>query len=157
MTMSSQSNKVVVIGGGIQGCETAFFLAKRGQNVTLIEKDRIGRHASGVNAGGVRRLGRDIHEIPLSLAAMDIWQNLYQEIGEYAEDFHPCFYLKVAVDEAGRELGLTRAANLIEAGFTHEVWVEDDVIQTRLPHLSTPTHGGLIVCLLYTSPSPRDA
>ena len=97
--MSSQGNKVVVIGGGIQGCATAFFLAKRGQNVTLIEKDRIGRHASGVNAGGVRRLGRDILEIPLSLAAMDIWQNLYQEIGEYAEDFHPCFYLKVAVDE----------------------------------------------------------
>ena len=96
--MSSQGNKVVVIGGGIQGCATAFFLAKRGQNVTVIEKDRIGRHASGVNAGGVRRLGRDILEIPLSLAAMDIWQNLYQEIGEYAEDFHPCFYLKVAVD-----------------------------------------------------------
>ena len=77
--MSSQGNKVVVIGGGIQGCATAFFLAKRGQKVTLIEKDRIGRHASGVNAGGVRRLGRNILEIPLSLAAMDIWQNLYQD------------------------------------------------------------------------------
>ena len=115
---------MVVIGGGIQGCATAFFLAKRGQNVTLIEKDRIGRHASGVNAGGVRRLGRDILEIPLSLAAMDIWQNLCQEIGEYAEDFHPCYYLKVAVDEAGRELGLMRAENLREAGFTHEVWVK---------------------------------
>ena len=145
MTMSLQSKKIFVIGGGIQGCATAYFLAKRGQNVTLIEKDRIGRHASGVNAGGVRRLGRDILEIPLSLAAMDIWQNLYQEIGEYAKDFHPCFYLKVAVDEAGREIGLMRAENLSRAGFTHEVWVEDDYIQARLPHLSTPTEGGLLV------------
>ena len=143
--MSLQNNKVVVIGGGIQGCATAYFLAKRGQNVTLVEKDRIGRHASGVNAGGVRRLGRDILEIPLSLAAMDIWQNLHQEIGKYAEDFHPCFYLKVAVDEAGRELGLMRAESLRSAGFTHEVWVEDDFLQARLPYLSTPTHGGLMV------------
>ena len=145
MTMPPQSNKVLVIGGGIQGCATAYFLAKRGQNVTLIEKDRIGRHASGVNAGGVRRLGRDILEIPLSLAAMDIWQNLHQEIGECSEAFHPCFYVKVAVDEVGRELGLMRAEKLSRAGFTHEVWVEDDYIQARLPHLSTSTHGGLLV------------
>ena len=44
----------------------------------MLDKDHVGRHASGVNAGGVRRLGRDINEIPLSLAAMDWWHQIDQ-------------------------------------------------------------------------------
>lgn len=137
--------RTVIIGGGIQGCATAYFLAKRGQPVTLIEKDRLARHASGVNAGGVRRLGRDLAEIPLSLAASEIWHNLHTEIGEAANAFHPCFYVKVALDEEGRELGLKRADNLQKAGYKHEVWIEDDDIKDRLPQLSAPTFGGLLV------------
>ncbi|WP_315982018.1 FAD-dependent oxidoreductase [Aliamphritea spongicola] len=55
---------VIIIGGGIQGCSTAYQLAKRGVDVLVLEKDRVARHASGVNAGGVRLLGRDIAEVP---------------------------------------------------------------------------------------------
>ncbi|MEM8759324.1 MAG: FAD-dependent oxidoreductase, partial [Pseudomonadota bacterium] len=55
---------VVIIGGGIHGCSAALHLAARGHAVTLLEKDSIGRHASGANAGGVRRLGRATAEVP---------------------------------------------------------------------------------------------
>ena len=65
---------IVIIGAGIQGCATAFFLTQRGQPVIVLEKDHVARHASGVNAGGVRRLGRDIAEVPLSLVARDWWR-----------------------------------------------------------------------------------
>ena len=143
--MQAHNDRVVVIGGGIQGCAAAYFLAKRGASVKLIEKDYIARHASGVNAGGVRRLGRDLAEIPLSLAAMDIWQNLHEEIGEAGEAFHPCFYIKVAIDEEGREFGLKRSDTLTKAGFSHEVWLEKSDIHERLPHLSISTYGGLLV------------
>ena len=54
---------VVVIGGGLHGCSTALHLALRGLKPIVIEKDYAGRHASGVNAGGVRQLARDIAEI----------------------------------------------------------------------------------------------
>jgi len=145
MTMPTPRERIIVIGGGIQGCSAACFLAKRGQQVTLIEKDHIGRHASGVNAGGVRRLGRDPCEIPLSLAAMDIWTSLDDEIGGHADAFHPCFYLKVALDEAGHALGLARVDSLRQAGFRHEVWLEDSDIRSRLPHLSGRTFGGILV------------
>lgn len=40
--------------------------AQAGLRVTSLEKDSVARHASGVNAGGVRRLGRDPAEVPLS-------------------------------------------------------------------------------------------
>ena len=108
MKMPVCKDRIIVIGGGIQGCATAYFLASRGQNVTLVEKDHIARHASGVNAGGVRRLGRDPVEIPLSLASMDIWQSLQAHIGDHVDAFHPCFYLKVALDEDSKTLGLNR-------------------------------------------------
>jgi len=145
MTMPAHRDRIVGVGGGIQGCATAYYLARRGQPVTLIEKDHIGRHASGVNAGGVRRLGRDPVEIPLSLAAMDIWNSLQDEIGEHADAFHPCFYIKVALDGDGQALGLDRIRSLQQAGFRHEVWLDDSDIRKRLPHLSGRTCGGILV------------
>ena len=69
---ASRARPVVIIGAGIQGCATAFFLRQRGQSVIVLEKDQVGRHASGVNAGGVRSLGRNIAEIPLSLSLIHI-------------------------------------------------------------------------------------
>ena len=73
---TTTTRPVVIIGAGIQGCATAFFLSQRGQPVIVLEKDHVGRHASGVNAGGVRRLGRDIAEIPLSVASMEWWNQI---------------------------------------------------------------------------------
>ena len=143
--MPVDKDKIIVIGGGIQGCTTAYFLARRGQDVTLLEKDHIARHASGVNAGGVRRLGRDPVEIPLSLASMDIWHSLQDHIGDHVDAFHRSFYIKVALDEGAQALGVHRIDTLQKVGLQHEIWLEDSEIQHRLPHLSCPTYGGILV------------
>src|ERR1700722_18684779 len=58
---------VIIIGGGLHGCSTALHLAQRGFKPVVLEKNVVGRHASGVNAGGVRQLMRDVAEIPLSV------------------------------------------------------------------------------------------
>jgi glycine/D-amino acid oxidase-like deaminating enzyme len=42
---------VLVVGGGIIGCATAFELAVRGASVTLLEKDELAAGASGRNLG----------------------------------------------------------------------------------------------------------
>lgn len=42
---------VTIIGGGIFGLSTAYFLAKEGINVILVEKDKIAGGASGCNTG----------------------------------------------------------------------------------------------------------
>ena len=42
---------VVVIGGGIIGANCAAELARRGAEVTLIERDELAAHASGRNQG----------------------------------------------------------------------------------------------------------
>jgi glycine oxidase len=42
---------VVVIGGGVIGCSIAYYLAKRGARVTVLERDLIGSHSSSAAAG----------------------------------------------------------------------------------------------------------
>ena len=47
----STDRYALVIGGGVIGVCCAYFLAKRGAEVTVLERDQIGRGASYGNAG----------------------------------------------------------------------------------------------------------
>jgi len=73
---------VVVIGGGIVGVSTAWFLARQGVDVVLCEKGHIAGEQSGRNWGWVRVQGRDTREIPMMLESMRIWESLKDDIGE---------------------------------------------------------------------------
>jgi glycine/D-amino acid oxidase-like deaminating enzyme len=73
---------VVVIGGGIVGVSTAWFLARQGVDVVLCEKGHVAGEQSGRNWGWVRIQGRDEREIPMMLESMRIWEGLEDEIGE---------------------------------------------------------------------------
>jgi len=60
------SKKVVIIGGGIIGLSTAYYLQKEGCEVIVIDKSDIGSGASFVNAGYIS----PSHVIPLSAPGM---------------------------------------------------------------------------------------
>ena len=49
--MMEQQKDIIVIGGGIIGVSVAYYLAKQGHGVTIIEKDDIGAGSSYGNAG----------------------------------------------------------------------------------------------------------
>lgn len=72
---------VVVIGGGIAGCASAWFLASRGARVILVEKERdVASEQSGRALGHVRQQGRHHLEIPLAKESSRIWGELAQEL-----------------------------------------------------------------------------
>ena len=71
----------LVLGGGIVGASAALHLRQHGLSVILIERDRIGQRASGVNFGGVRQQGRALRELPLSRRARTMWGDLPGLIG----------------------------------------------------------------------------
>ncbi len=75
---------VIIVGGGIEGCSTAYYLTKRGiTNVIVLEaQDVILNGAASRNAGGVRQSGRDPRELPLAMFAVEnIWPTLGEELG----------------------------------------------------------------------------
>ncbi|HUD96052.1 MAG TPA: FAD-binding oxidoreductase [Woeseiaceae bacterium] len=77
-----ESADVVIVGGGIVGAATAWFLARQGVDVALCEKGHIAGEQSGRNWGWVRQQGRDLRELPMMMESMRIWRELQNEIGE---------------------------------------------------------------------------
>lgn len=73
---------VVVIGGGIVGVTTAYYLARRGVSVALCEKGEIAAEQSSRNWGWVRKQGGDPAEIPLTLASVALWEGMNAAIGD---------------------------------------------------------------------------
>lgn len=78
----NNNSDVLIIGGGVIGCATAYYLAKKGVNVTVLEKAQIGEGGSSRNGGGVRQSGRDPRELPLAMAGVkNLWPTLSEELG----------------------------------------------------------------------------
>jgi glycine/D-amino acid oxidase-like deaminating enzyme len=71
---------VVIIGGGIMGCSTAYYLAKRGIDVILVDKGAVGYEQSTRNWGWVHQQVRYPHLIPLAVESVKLWQSLSQEL-----------------------------------------------------------------------------
>ena len=55
--MTTNVSDVVIVGGGIVGIATAYFLAQAGVKSTVIERDAVGSHASGFAYGGLSPTG----------------------------------------------------------------------------------------------------
>ena len=73
---------VVVIGGGIIGCCTAYYLAREGIRVVLCEKGEIAGEQSSRNWGFIRKQGRDPAELPLMIYSMKLWHELNKDLDE---------------------------------------------------------------------------
>ncbi|PTM43372.1 FAD-binding oxidoreductase [Bosea sp. 124] len=96
--MSPASADVAIIGGGLIGAWTAFFLAKRGQRVVMFEKGVVGAQSSGTNFGNLRLQGRFPAQYPLSLRSQTLWEEIGALIGEDCE-FVQTGHLYCAFDE----------------------------------------------------------
>ncbi|WP_339543421.1 NAD(P)/FAD-dependent oxidoreductase [Pseudomonas sp. JAI120] len=96
--MSVQKADVVIVGGGVMGSATAFFLRSRGQSVILLERDQIGQYASGVNFGNVRRQGRFLGQLALANRSWALWKRLPELIDDDLE-FIPSGHMRVCYRE----------------------------------------------------------
>lgn len=145
MAMASLQHRtadLLVIGGGIHGCSAALHAAMRGLQVIVFEKDTVARHASGVNAGGVRKLGRHVAEIPLSLHSMSIWRRIADLLDDDC-GFQPSPQIKVAETAEELETLRGRVAELNSLGYTHEQILDRQTMRTYLPAVAQHCVGAI--------------
>ena len=91
-----------VIGGGLVGCWTALFLARRGARVAILEKGSVGAQSSGTNFGNLRLQGRFPGQYPLSLRSQAIWEQLQDFVGSACE-YERTGHLYCAFDQGEAE------------------------------------------------------
>jgi len=80
--MTQPSPPVAIVGGGIIGCATAYYLARRNIPCAVYEKGSVNAEQSSRAWGFVRQQGRDPAELPLMVESNRIWQGLERELGE---------------------------------------------------------------------------
>ncbi|RWD52286.1 MAG: FAD-binding oxidoreductase [Mesorhizobium sp.] len=138
----------VVIGGGIVGTTAAYYLAKAGKRVALVEKGRINGEQSSRNWGAIRTQGRDRSEIPMMLDCLDIWRGIETELGE-SVDWRQQGQMRVIYDDSMRARSEAFMPVAREFGLTTQLLTPREVAE-MLPHydardcqgaLFTPTDG----------------
>lgn len=138
----SRTADLVIVGGGIQACSTALHARMRGLSVIVIEKDTVARHASGVNAGGVRRMNRDYAELALSQRSMEIWNRIETLLDDDC-GFQRAPQIKVAETEAQLDEMRARVADLSSMGYDHEVVLDQTQLRALVPAVSPHLIGAL--------------
>jgi len=135
----ARSVDVAVVGGGIVGASCAYFLADRRADVLVLESGRVGREASGVNAGGVRQQARKLPEMPLALESLSLWADLDKRLDACLE-YVRCGDLRLVESEADVERIRPIAEGERRAGLTLE-WVEGKGLRALVPALSPAVIG----------------
>jgi glycine/D-amino acid oxidase-like deaminating enzyme len=102
---------VVVIGGGIVGVSTAWFLAEAGIKVLLCEKGRVAGEQSCRNWGWIRQQGRDWAELPIMMESNRIWRELAARTGERDLTFTVDEATALAPGMTGRWIGGMQTAS----------------------------------------------
>ena len=141
--MRSVAPDVIVIGGGLHGLSAALQLARAKRKVVVLERAWAGRHASGATAAGVRTLRRDLAEMPLALAAMEMWHRMPAIVGD---DCGFKAHGQVCVAETPRHLAALdeRAALARRHGYEHEEMIDRAELRRLVPAVSPHCVGGVI-------------
>jgi glycine/D-amino acid oxidase-like deaminating enzyme len=83
----------------IIGVFTAYYLARRGVSVALVEKGLIGAEQSSRNWGWCRQQNRDARELPMATRSLELWDQFAADSGEDT-GFKRCGLLYLSNDEA---------------------------------------------------------
>lgn len=127
---------VIIVGGGIIGSSIAYYLAKKGIRVIVLEgSDHIGNGGSSRNGGGVRQSGRDPRELPLVMYGIkNLWPTLSEEL-EVDCEYHQDGNLRLGKTEKHRKILEGLAEKAVKVGLDVRM-IDGDEVRRINPYLS---------------------
>lgn len=134
---------VAIVGAGIIGIATAWYLAGAGARVLVCEKGRVAGEQSSRNWGWVRQQGRDPAELPIMMESNRIWRDLAADTGEKDLAFTQagCVYL------AENATQLAKYESWHEIARQHQLdtrMLSADEARSLAPDLDGPWVGGML-------------
>jgi sarcosine oxidase subunit beta len=135
---------IVVIGGGIVGLASAYYLAERGADVTVFEKSSVGAGATDRAAGGIRAQFTTRVSIELSKASIAVWECFEETFGVDIEYRRPG-YLFPARSEATADRLRDNVTAQNEQGVDSELLVPAEA-GARCPRLYTDRYEAASYC-----------
>lgn len=131
--------EVVVIGGGIVGTASAFFLSRAGFNVVLIEQaDALAQRTTAVSAHAIRCQFSEAENIAQMSESLHIYETFRDLLGDPAAqiDLTQNGYLFASTDSADHDLFAERVATQQRLG-VHDVELLDGAeIRYRFPWMT---------------------
>jgi sarcosine oxidase subunit beta len=133
-SMRKMEAPVVIVGAGIVGGATAYYLAQRGLQPLVLEKSAIGVEASARSGGGVRAQCRDRLERLLAMASIKLWEGLEAEL-DFDMEYVQGGNIRLAASEERLAQLAAEAQEELADGLVVEMWDRDE-LQRRAPYLS---------------------
>lgn len=125
---------VIIIGAGVTGLSAAWWLAREGVDVLVIDAGLIGWGASGRNGGGCSH-----HHSPLFLEEQRLWPQMDELLG-YPTEFRPN-RIRIALDEHQLDLYRRGLENGAYHGFKADV-LDAEQIRGLVPWVGNNVYGG---------------
>lgn len=148
-----QQTEMLIIGGGVAGTATAYYLTQQGHEVTLLERGELASEASGWNAGTLWATGwgqqPDLYAT-LSMGSLEILKELQFDLG-HPLAFRQCGSVKVIRTDAEYAFAEQHVKALTASGYTIELMTARDA-RSFEPELAPSILG----CLHYPYGSQAD-
>lgn len=135
--MELDKAEVVIVGAGVTGLSSAWWLAKAGTDVVVVDKGIVGWEASGRNGGIISHRGYEPPVVPLAAESQRLWPHMDDDLG-YPTEFSPGS-LHVALEEEESEF-LESSENYKNLGIEVE-WVDGKTVREWIPLISPKVIG----------------
>lgn len=134
-TDGTKGASVIVVGGGVTGLSSAWWLARAGVDVMVIEKGIVGWGASGRNGGGATH-----HQSPLFVEEQQLWPQMDELLG-YPTEFQPK-RIRIALSDQQVEEFKIGVDNTRGQGFPAE-WLDPKQVRDLVPLAGNNVVGGV--------------
>lgn len=129
-----KTTEYLIIGAGVLGVFTTYFLADKGKEVVIIDEKSCCSEASGVSAGNLDILKLAPKMVPLAVRGIKLWEMFEKDLG-LDVGFRRIGGVNAAFTETEVETGRIQRDALRNSGVEADIF-QGKEMETRFPYLS---------------------